>query len=1108
MTRRAQYWGLLSRRAILARSVSALAIAAALAHVATPAQAQTIIDGGQIVTVPGSQSSPWAIGNLFVGDGGTGTLNIEDGGAVSSATGSVGLRSGSEGTVTVSGSGSVWNNSGAFFVGYSGTGTLTIADGGTVSNDFGNVGYSSGSEGTVTVSGATSTWTNSNELFVGDGGTGTLTIADGGTVSNWAGYVGFRSGSEGTVTVSGAGSTWTNSGDLTVGYSGTGTLTIADGGAVSNTAGYVGNQTGSEGTVTVSGEGSTWSNSHLLAVGFYGTGTLTIAGGGAVSNTSGIVGYVGGSNGTVTVSGAGSTWTNSGDLYVGLYGTGTLTIENGGAVSNTSGLVGSSSEVTVSGAGSTWTNSGDLTVGYSGTGTLIIADGGKVSSSSGYVGDETGSEGTVTVSGEGSTWTNSAGLYVGSAGTGTLTIADSGVATSDFLIMALEPGSSGTLRLEGGAGGSGVLAAGQVSRGDGDASIVFDGGTLRLTAQQSNLFYGFAAGDISLAAGGAVIDTNGFDATTSAVLSGAGGLTKTGTGTLTLAGNNTYTGTTTILDGRLVIAGSLAGAVEARGGQLTVADTASFTGTLDISAGGKVGGNGTLGTVNVGSGGILSPGNSIGAVTIATLNVGAGSFYDVEIINGGNTPGVHNDLINVTGVATFSDGLTIRVTPENGTDTGSNYAIGTVYTILTTTNPGDLVFSGALDVTDTFAFLNFKGSHNSQNMYLTSELAATTFCQTGSGANQCGAGNAAFQLGTGNGVFDAMVGLGQNEVAAALGAISGEAHASVQNVVDQSFAQLDDMLTRRGSDGLAALKTAMAPLGYAAQAEGPGVAAIDSAMLSPVSASAWLTPLGGRGQVSADANAAALDYWQGGLAGGYEMAREGALGGFAFGYQRGSASVAARQSQSTFDSLMLGTYGALTDGTRSIAGALTVGTSRVSTARTISVGNVTNTANADYWTQSIGLSLEATHDFDLGNGTTLSPLATLGLGWSGHGGFTETGAGAFNLTAAASGAIHLDAGLGLALSHVIETETGTMTLSGRAVWEHSFAAASIQSMRFAGGNTPFTVQGPDAGRDRLHFGAGLAFDLDEGITMGLDYGGTFSASQQAHKASAFIGVQF
>ncbi len=998
---------------------------------------------------------------------------------------------------------------GVLHVGYSGTGTLLIAGGGAVSNTYSIVGRDVGSEGTVTVSGTGSTWTNGGEIYVGNDGTGRLTIANGGKVGSAMGYVGYNTGSVGAATVSGAGSAWTNSSIFYVGSFGTGTLTIEDGGTVSNTRAYIALGADGDGTVTVSGAGSTWINSASLRVGHHGTGRLIIAGGGAANNTYSFVGEQSGSEGTVSVSGAGSKWTNSAILTIGYRGTSKLTIEDGGTVSNTMATIGnqtgSDGTVTVSGTGSTWTNSDMLAVGH---GRLTIAAGGAVSSLKGDVGYSFGSVSTVSVSGTGSTWTNSAELNVGSLGTGTLTIADGGVVSASSTIVALLSNSTGTLRLEGGAGGSGVLATGQVIAGLGNASIVFDGGTLRLTAQQSNLFSNFAAVDITLAAGGAVIDTNGFNATTNVELTGAGGLTKTGTGTLTLAGSNTYSGVTTILNGRLVIAGSLAGTVEARGGQLTVADTANFTGTLEISAGGKVGGTGTLGTVNVGSGGILSPGNSIGAVTIATLNVGAGSFYDVELKNGGNTPGVHNDLVNVTGTATFTDGLTIRVTPENGSDNGSNYTVGTVYTVLTTTNPGDLVFNGALDVTDTFVFLNFKGSQDGQNMYLTSELAATTFCQTGSGANQCGAGGAAFDLGTGNGVFNAMLGLGQEQVAGALASLSGEAHASVQNVVDQSFAQLGDTLTARGSDGLAALKAAMAPLGYAAQAEGSGLAAIDSVMFSPVAASAWLTPLGGRGSIAADANAAGLDYWHGGLSGGYELAGDNALVGVAFGYQRGSVSVAARQSQTTLDSFMLGTYGALRNGPNAVTGALTMGTSHVATSRTIAVGAVTNQASADYWTQSIAVALEAAHDFDLGNGTTLSPLATLGLGWSGHGGFSETGAGAFNLTAAANGTVHLDAGLGLGISHVVATEAGTLTLSGRALWEHGFAGQNTQSMTFAGGATPFTVQGPDAGRDRLRLGAGLDFEADNGLTLGLDYAGVFSASQQAHKASGSIGVQF
>ena len=63
--------------------------------------------------------------------------------------------------VTVSGTGSTWTNSSALYVGYSGSGTLNITDGGAVSSTYGYIGYNSGSTGAVTVDGTGSTWTNS-----------------------------------------------------------------------------------------------------------------------------------------------------------------------------------------------------------------------------------------------------------------------------------------------------------------------------------------------------------------------------------------------------------------------------------------------------------------------------------------------------------------------------------------------------------------------------------------------------------------------------------------------------------------------------------------------------------------------------------------------------------------------------------------------------------------------------------------------------------------------------------------------------------------------------------------------------------------------------------
>ncbi|WP_136622784.1 autotransporter domain-containing protein, partial [Mesorhizobium sp. 10.2.3] len=206
-------------------------------------------------TVVGADSAWTNSGSLYVGNRGAGTLTIQNGGKVSNlGNGFLGYKVGSTGTVTVDGVGSSWINSGDLYVGDSGTGTLTIENGGKVSNaGIGWIGTDVGSTGTATVDGAGSVW-NSAGLVVGSGGTGTLTIQNGGKVSSVSSWIGLVPGSTGTVTVDGAGSAWTNSDTLVVGPYGTGMLTIANGGTVSTASGMeIAAFAGSTGTLNIGG---------------------------------------------------------------------------------------------------------------------------------------------------------------------------------------------------------------------------------------------------------------------------------------------------------------------------------------------------------------------------------------------------------------------------------------------------------------------------------------------------------------------------------------------------------------------------------------------------------------------------------------------------------------------------------------------------------------------------------------------------------------------------------------------------------------------------------------------------------------------------------------
>ncbi len=220
---------------------------------AFPAYSQTI-DGGSIVTVPGSQSSPWNLGasSLTVGNTSTGTLQIGATGVVSNGSGFIGRQVGSTGHVTVSGTGAQWTNSAGLSVGFSGTGTLGVSNGGVVRSTTNTyVGVAAGGTGTVTVSGLGSQLNTTGFMRVGQTGNGTLQISDSAVVSNAAAVVGYDPGSVGVVTVSGAGTQWNSSAQLSVGASGNGAVTISNDAVVSATSAVVGGAASSQGVINI-----------------------------------------------------------------------------------------------------------------------------------------------------------------------------------------------------------------------------------------------------------------------------------------------------------------------------------------------------------------------------------------------------------------------------------------------------------------------------------------------------------------------------------------------------------------------------------------------------------------------------------------------------------------------------------------------------------------------------------------------------------------------------------------------------------------------------------------------------------------------------------------
>ncbi|OZI61909.1 autotransporter family protein [Bordetella genomosp. 11] len=207
-----------------------------------------------MVTVQGGNGGGLASGltisgqtQIGVESGSNGTLNVLGGGvATSTSNVAIGRDNGSTGMALVSGPGSIWTNSSgaAFVIGAGGSGTLDIDNGGAVHSGQGSIGLDAGGDGHVTVTGAGSLWDPVGNIYVGAAGTGELHVRDGAAVStagpdalhpSAAIYIGYANGGAGTVTISsGTADTSTLSATdfIAVGWDGAGTLNIQKGGLV------------------------------------------------------------------------------------------------------------------------------------------------------------------------------------------------------------------------------------------------------------------------------------------------------------------------------------------------------------------------------------------------------------------------------------------------------------------------------------------------------------------------------------------------------------------------------------------------------------------------------------------------------------------------------------------------------------------------------------------------------------------------------------------------------------------------------------------------------------------------------------------------------------
>jgi autotransporter-associated beta strand protein len=215
-------------------------------------------------------------------------------------------------------------------------------------------------------------------------------------------------------------------------------------------------------------------------------------------------------------------------------------------------------------------------------------------------------------------------------------------------------------------------------------TVQLSGGTIAATAPagfSSSMF-------MRLTNGSPTFDSSNSAITLSGILSGNGGLTKTGTGVLNLNSNNTYTGTTTVAAGTLQGIGVVSGPV-------------SIQSNAGISAGGYL----ARGTLTVSNNVTVSPGAS---VVIDQASTAAST--DLIRVYGNLTLDTATPLyVNFTGGLPYTGGANVILT-NSGTRTGLlTYVNPTRYSVvLDQSNPNYITTT----FTGTNANLVWKGTVN------------------------------------------------------------------------------------------------------------------------------------------------------------------------------------------------------------------------------------------------------------------------------------------------------------------------------------------------------------------------------------------------------------
>lgn len=532
------------------------------------------------------------------------------------------------------------------------------------------------------------------------------------------------------------------------------------------------------------------------------------------------------------------------------------------------------------------------------------------------------------------------------------------------------------------------------------------------------------------------------------------------------------------------------------GGTAGTASQITVAGDATVNDGATLGGNMIIKGALHGSGGNLSPGNSVGRLVVGSI-AGFTGAYNAEVNASGQS-----DRIVVQSNADLS-GIDLHVGQENGT---GGVRLNQSYTVVETTN-------GAT-VQNTFRSAGLDSSFDNTLLGLAAVQYGPTDVEVSIGVdpdkmaavrpmltrNENAALSGAASIAGPNALADALFTTATNP--ASFDQISGESYASTRGALINDARYIRDAADERlrsafsiaAAPGIGAMTFGADGKPQRATAHSRGVAV-------------WTKGFGSWGHADGQGGSASLSDSTGGVMVGADgLVTDRTRAGVMFGYSHSSFDVDGRSSSADSDNYHLGVYGGSQFGNIGIRAGAAYTWSDVSASRSVNVANFADHTRSAYSGDTAQAFAELGYQLYVGR-VGIEPFGNIAYVNLHTDAFNESGGDAA-LHGNAESTNNLFSTLGVHGSTDFSIGHADLTATGTLGWQHTYGQVTPTTTLAFNGGQAFSVVGAPIARDAAVAAVGVNAKVGRSTILGVSYSGQLAAHAENHGFTANLNYRF